>query len=72
VARGHLPTAGAADALNGDYPTLDILERRYIEKLLKEYDGNREKTAQTLGINKSTLWRKLQGYGQTLPDDLLP
>jgi DNA-binding NtrC family response regulator len=52
------------DSLAGDYPTLDVLERRYIEKLLKEYDGNREKTAQTLGINKSTLWRKLQGYEQ--------
>ena len=67
------PTSTAAHALteplDADYPTLDTLERRYIEKLLKEYDGNREKTAQTLGINKSTLWRKLQGYEQ---NELIP
>ena len=62
------PAAGEA-AIDADHPSLDVLERRYIEKLLKEYDGNREKTAQTLGINKSTLWRKLQGYGQSAADD---
>ncbi|MGC8697604.1 MAG: sigma-54-dependent transcriptional regulator [Halothiobacillus sp.] len=64
--------ADTPDTLAGDYPTLEVLERRYIEKLLKEYEGNREKTAQTLGINKSTLWRKLQGYEQSQTDDLLP
>ncbi|MDD3576490.1 MAG: helix-turn-helix domain-containing protein [Halothiobacillus sp.] len=37
--------------------------------MLKEYDGNREKTAQTLGINKSTLWRKMQSYEQSASDD---
>ncbi|HQS03245.1 MAG: sigma-54-dependent Fis family transcriptional regulator [Halothiobacillus sp. 24-54-40] len=72
TALGRSPTTGAPDALDADYPTLDVLERRYIEKLLKEYEGNREKTALTLGINKSTLWRKLQGYDQALADDLLP
>lgn len=67
--------AGAAtgDAIDADRPTLEQLERRYIEKLLKEYDGNREKTAQTLGINKSTLWRKLQSWGSPVgAEDLLP
>ncbi|MHB8919880.1 MAG: sigma-54-dependent transcriptional regulator [Halothiobacillus sp.] len=68
--RHHTP--GAADTIDADHPTLDALERRYIEKLLKEYEGNREKTAQTLGINKSTLWRKLQGYDQSIQDDILP
>ncbi|MFP4462853.1 MAG: sigma-54-dependent transcriptional regulator [Guyparkeria sp.] len=53
--------AGAA-AIDADRPTLEELERRYIEKTLAYAEGNREKTANILGINKSTLWRKLQSY----------
>jgi DNA-binding NtrC family response regulator len=56
--------SAASAGIDADNPTLDVLERRYIEKLLKAFDGNREKTAATLGINKSTLWRKLQNYEQ--------
>ncbi|VAW73062.1 Response regulator of zinc sigma-54-dependent two-component system [hydrothermal vent metagenome] len=52
------------DEIDGDYPSLDELEKRYIEKVLNKYNGNREKTAKTLNINKSTLWRKLQQYNQ--------
>ena len=52
----------ASGGIDGDLPTLAELERRYIMKLLDEFNDNREKTATTLGINKSTLWRKLQGY----------
>ncbi|WP_322629961.1 sigma-54 dependent transcriptional regulator [Halothiobacillus sp.] len=58
------PQNGTGPGIDADHPTLEILERRYIEKLLHEFDGNREKTAQALGINKSTLWRKLQSYEQ--------
>jgi len=43
-------------------PPLEELERRYILKLLHHHDGSRERTAAALGINKSTLWRKLQQY----------
>ncbi len=58
-----LPGGGAAkaDLERGD-PTLEELERRYILKILGQHEGNRERTAATLGINKSTLWRKLQQY----------
>lgn len=48
--------------LDTDLPTLAELERRYIEKLYEHFHGNREQLASTLGINKSTLWRKLQQY----------
>ena len=48
--------------LDADLPTLAELERRYIEKLFEQFQGNRELMASTLGINKSTLWRKLQQY----------
>lgn len=53
-------------------PPLEELERRYILKLLHHYEGSRERTAAALGINKSTLWRKLQQYERdgTVPADL--
>jgi DNA-binding NtrC family response regulator len=49
-------------SLDYDQPDLQTLERRYIERVLESVQGNREKTAAILGINKSTLWRKLQQY----------
>jgi DNA-binding NtrC family response regulator len=52
----------ATGAIDYDLPTLETLERRYLLKVLDHFDGNREKTARALGINKSTLWRKLQHY----------
>ncbi len=54
--------AQQAQGIDADFPTLDELEKRYIHKVLEKYNGNREKTAATLNINKSTLWRKLQQY----------
>ncbi|MGD9889280.1 MAG: sigma-54-dependent transcriptional regulator [Halothiobacillaceae bacterium] len=48
--------------IDADTPSLEELERRYILKTLQRHDGNREQTARALGINKSTLWRKLQGF----------
>lgn len=54
--------AAGGDSLDADLPSLAELERRYIQKLLKRCNDNREQTAAILGINKSTLWRKLQQY----------
>ncbi len=65
--RMHVEEVGAGAAarsdLDGDLPTLEELERRYILKVIEHLGGSREKTAATLGINKSTLWRKLQQFG---------
>ncbi|MFH2220270.1 MAG: sigma 54-interacting transcriptional regulator [Pseudomonadota bacterium] len=38
-------------------------ERSKIVLLLRQHNGHREKTAQALGINRSTLWRKMKRYG---------
>ena len=57
-----LPAARPGVGIDNDTPSLAELERRYILKLLEKFDGNRELTANALGINKSTLWRKLQQY----------
>ncbi len=56
--------AHAGDAIDSGDPTLETLEKRYILKILNANAGNREKTAKALGINKTTLWRKLQQYAQ--------
>ena len=48
--------------IDTDMPPIDELEKRYILKILEHHQGNRELSANTLGINKSTLWRKLQQY----------
>lgn len=50
------------DSLISDQPDLKTLEQRYIQKILDQVGDNREQAASILGINKSTLWRKLQQY----------
>lgn len=52
----------ADKSLEADMPSLEELIRRYTLSALEKYQGNREKTAAVLGINKSTLWRRLQQY----------
>jgi transcriptional regulator with PAS, ATPase and Fis domain len=40
--------------------TLDDIEKQVIDQVLKEEDYNQSKAAKRLGINRSTLWRKLK------------
>ncbi len=59
----YLPESNQAeDVLDDDFPTLAELEQRYVMKVMERYDGNRKMVAEALGIDKSTLWRKLQQY----------
>ncbi|MCG5055600.1 MAG: sigma-54 dependent transcriptional regulator [Myxococcales bacterium] len=44
--------------------TLDELERRYIEKVLEAEGGNKTRAAQRLGLDRRTLYRKLDEYAQ--------
>ena len=50
------------ESIDTDTPSLETLEKRYIMKILDRCNGNREQTSEILGINKSTLWRKLQSW----------
>ncbi|HXC25668.1 MAG TPA: helix-turn-helix domain-containing protein, partial [Gemmatimonadaceae bacterium] len=43
-------------------PTLEVVERAYIKWVLDTHGGNKTKAAETLGIDPSTLHRKLQRY----------
>lgn len=46
-----------------DLPTLEELEKRYIEFILEKTGGKKEKASQILGINRRTLYRKEKDYG---------
>ena len=51
---------GAKDpALDGDWPTLAVLSRRYIDRALEHTNGNRTRAAEMLGISLKTLHNKL-------------
>ena len=43
-------------------PTLEEQEKNYIRWVLSELDGNQTAAATALGINRSSLWRKLKTY----------
>ncbi|MEY4578078.1 MAG: Fis family transcriptional regulator [Pseudomonadota bacterium] len=43
--------------------TVDELERRYILRVLEALNGNKSLASQTLGLDRKTLYRKLQQYG---------
>ncbi|MCE5242020.1 MAG: sigma 54-interacting transcriptional regulator [Desulfobacteraceae bacterium] len=46
---------------NGE--SLDEVERQHLIRVLSQYGGNRIRAARTLGISRSTLYRKLEQYG---------
>jgi len=43
-------------------PALEVIERAYIEHVLKAEGGNKTKAAEVLGIDPSTLYRKIKRY----------
>jgi two-component system response regulator HydG len=43
-------------------PTLDVIERAYISWVLESEGGNKTRAADVLGIDPSTLYRKLSRY----------
>jgi DNA-binding NtrC family response regulator len=53
--------------------TLDELEREYILKVLHHTSGQKKRASEILGINPSTLYRKLLSYGmlqETSPSEM--
>jgi two-component system response regulator AtoC len=45
-----------------DLPSMDEVEKRYLEHVLKVTGGNKAKTSAILGINRRTLYRKAEKY----------
>ncbi|CAN5914412.1 acetoacetate metabolism transcriptional regulator AtoC [soil metagenome] len=65
VAGPRPQTANSAlTTFTGDHvPTLDELERTHILKVLELCDNQKTKASSMLGINRTTLWKKLRQYG---------
>jgi len=40
--------------------TLNVVQKHFINELMKKYNGNRTLVAKDLGISRTTLWRKLR------------
>ena len=65
------------DAVSGDASVqplrlaLEDPERRIIERALKTYGWNRQMTADALGINRTTLYKKMKKYGLELDYEAL-
>lgn len=52
--------------------TLNELEREYILEILHESGGNKSRAAETLGLDRKTLYRKLDEYAARAEDEQSP
>jgi DNA-binding NtrC family response regulator len=62
AARSLLPYTGPERRKNVELFTLNELEKRHIKRVLEVTGGNRPKAAKILGINLSTVYRKLEKF----------
>jgi DNA-binding NtrC family response regulator len=74
IEESEIPTPDVTNAdsffgrATSDFPTIEQLERRYMELVLEKTGGRKEKAAQILGINRRTLYRKEREYGMIAED----
>ena len=61
-ARNLLPYMGPERRKNVEMLTLDELEKRHIKRVLEVTGGNRPKAAKILGVNVTTVYRKIEKY----------
>ena len=64
-AHNLLPYNGPERRKNVELLTLDELEKRHIRRVLEVTGGNRPKAAKILGVNVTTVYRKLEKYNIT-------
>ncbi len=57
------PPARVVSELAPANPTMELVERAYIAWVLQAENGNKTRAAEVLGIDPSTLYRKLNRYG---------
>lgn len=68
--RDHKATRVILDTEDpAELPTLDKVEQRYIERVIQAVGGNKRMAARILGIDRKTLYRRLERYGVATPDD---
>lgn len=56
-----LKEPGKGDIINKE--KIKEAEKLHIQSILNKYSGDRHKVAEALGIDKSTLWRKMKKFG---------
>ncbi len=59
-----MPSAGVEEVLK-----LDEVERRYVLRVLKQLDGNKTLAAELLGVDRRTLYRKLDRWNDATASD---
>ena len=64
-----LPYEGPERRKNVELLTLEELEKRHIQKVLSITGGNRPKAAKILGVNVSTVYRKIEKYNLERQDN---
>jgi DNA-binding NtrC family response regulator len=69
VTAGPRAAPGGGGDLVADRPTLEELERRYIDLVLQESGGNKKKAAEALGIDRRTLYRMFGRRRAAAPSD---
>lgn len=62
IQKHHLPSYLINESSNNVHASLKDMEIQHIRKVLKINNWNRQETALALGIDKSTLWRKMKLY----------
>ena len=72
----HDRSAGGLGSLADDWPTIAVLERRYIDRVLSRTGGNKTRAAEVLGIDRRTLNRmfareRASQQGKSLTDEEL-
>ena len=60
-----LPYQGPERRRNVELLSLDELEKRHIKRVLEVTGGNRTKAAKILGVNVTTVYRKVERYNIT-------
>jgi len=62
---GDIESAGNEGNGVVDVRSLAFMEKRHIEKVLKDTSWRRAEAARVLGINRTTLYNKIKEYGIT-------
>lgn len=57
MATSDMPTEDPVDPIHADWPTLDVLSVRYIQRVLERVGSNKTHAARILGIDPRTMRR---------------
>jgi two-component system, NtrC family, response regulator AtoC len=61
-----LAAGGGTPGQSGALPTLEEMEKRYLQQVLQETGGNKVQAAKILGIDRRTLYRMAERFGLDL------